>query len=229
MDRLRVLLGLVSPDEQVPCECKPRWRRMLRHAGGRNNYATLMKGYRRKWVRGQALVEMALIAIVMAFLLVGAIDLGRVFYGKITVTDAAKEGALVASQGGRADAIKSAAVDEAAGGFVTVLEDNVTVPATLCPANATSDDPPGTIIIEVEAPFTALTPIVAAILSESGGMVGATAEAQCRYTPDMPSVTAPPATAAPTVAPPVEGAPCTKPNGDPGYWHQNNGGQWQCQ
>ena len=49
---------------------------------------------------GQALVELALVTTVMFLLLVGALDLGRVFYGQIVVTDAAKEGALVASQGG---------------------------------------------------------------------------------------------------------------------------------
>lgn len=48
---------------------------------------------------GSGLVELALVVPVLLFLLVGALDLGRVFYSQIAVTDAAKEGALVASQG----------------------------------------------------------------------------------------------------------------------------------
>src|SRR3954454_163858 len=82
---------------------------------------------RRDSSRGQALVELALVTTVMLLLLVGALDLGRVFYGQIAVTDAAKEGALVASQGGTYTASVGAAVTEANGGFVQVSAPNVTV------------------------------------------------------------------------------------------------------
>ena len=46
---------------------------------------------------GQALVELALIVPIMLALLLGALDLGRVFYANITITSAAKEAALRAS------------------------------------------------------------------------------------------------------------------------------------
>ncbi|HET8785699.1 MAG TPA: TadE family protein, partial [Candidatus Limnocylindrales bacterium] len=54
---------------------------------------------RRRRSRGQSLVELALIAPVFLILLLTAIDLGRLMYSQITITNAAKEGALVASQG----------------------------------------------------------------------------------------------------------------------------------
>ncbi len=42
---------------------------------------------------GQSLIELALMFPVMILILVGALDLGRVFYAYITVTNAAREGA----------------------------------------------------------------------------------------------------------------------------------------
>ncbi|MHB8440130.1 MAG: TadE family protein [Acidimicrobiales bacterium] len=48
---------------------------------------------RRKRSRGQALVELALMAPVMMALLLGTVDLGRLFYTYIGVNNAAREGA----------------------------------------------------------------------------------------------------------------------------------------
>ena len=45
-------------------------------------------GRTRRARRGQALVELAIILPVMLFLLLGALDLGRVFYANITVASA---------------------------------------------------------------------------------------------------------------------------------------------
>ena len=50
--------------------------------------------------RGQSVVELAIVAPVFLLLMLTAIDLGRLLYSQITITNAAKEGALVASQGG---------------------------------------------------------------------------------------------------------------------------------
>src|SRR5688572_15553460 len=46
--------------------------------------------------RGQALVELALILPLMVLLLAAALDLGRLFYSGITVTNSAREGAIEA-------------------------------------------------------------------------------------------------------------------------------------
>jgi hypothetical protein len=48
--------------------------------------------------RGQALVELALVVPMLFFLSLAAIDLGRVFYSLITVTNAARAGAMEARQ-----------------------------------------------------------------------------------------------------------------------------------
>src|SRR6266849_4492379 len=46
---------------------------------------------------GQALVELALILPVLLLLSTAALDLGRLYYGQITINNAAKEGALEAA------------------------------------------------------------------------------------------------------------------------------------
>lgn len=46
---------------------------------------------------GQSLVEFTLVAVVLAFMLTGLLDLGRAFFAKIALTDAAGEGATYAS------------------------------------------------------------------------------------------------------------------------------------
>jgi Flp pilus assembly protein TadG len=47
--------------------------------------------------RGQSLVELSLILPLLMFICLGTIDLGRMFYGYIQMTNAVREGASVAS------------------------------------------------------------------------------------------------------------------------------------
>jgi Flp pilus assembly protein TadG len=51
----------------------------------------------RKILTGQAVVEMALILPFLLFVIVTALELGRVFYTKIAITNAAREGAYYLS------------------------------------------------------------------------------------------------------------------------------------
>ena len=55
-------------------------------------------GDRRRPIRGQALVELAIVMPILALLLVMAIDFGRAFYTYIAVGNAAREGAAYAAQ-----------------------------------------------------------------------------------------------------------------------------------
>lgn len=142
-------------------------------------------------------MELALILPVMLFLIVGALDLGRVFYSKIAVTDAAKEGALVASQGGSSSDITTAVVSEAKGGLVEIKAADVT--SVQCPDSPNGATP--LIAVTVQAPFHVITPIIAGILGGSDVMIGATATARCRYTPPFPGTPAPTPTPTPTPSP----------------------------
>lgn len=47
--------------------------------------------------RGQSLVEFTLVALFLVLVLMGILDLGRAFFAKIAITDAAGEGAIYAA------------------------------------------------------------------------------------------------------------------------------------
>src|SRR5262245_14173227 len=89
---------------------------------------------------GQALVELALVTPVLLLLLLAAVDLGRIFYARITVTNAAREGAMVASKepssfsAGAAcsssNKVTCAAIRETDGSYVTVAPADVAMSCT---------------------------------------------------------------------------------------------------
>lgn len=164
-------------------------------------------------------MEFALVVPIMLLLLLTAIDLGRFVYSQITITNAAKEGALVASQGGTfqsgqacsdANTIMCGVLTEAEGGFVEVDRARVAVAPAVCQKNATypSSGSPPNVSVSVEAPFRVLTPLIGDIIGRNL-LLGATAEAQCLV---VPSVTYPqlPAPVAVFTANPMSGpAPLT--------------------
>jgi Flp pilus assembly protein TadG len=51
----------------------------------------------RKERRGMAATELALLAVPLTFLLVAAVDFGRLFYSYVTITNCARNGAIYAS------------------------------------------------------------------------------------------------------------------------------------
>lgn len=51
----------------------------------------------REPAQGQAVIEMVLILPLLLLLIIGALELGRIFFAKITVTNAAREGAFYLS------------------------------------------------------------------------------------------------------------------------------------
>lgn len=119
--------------------------------------------------RGQALVEFALILPIFMLLALAAVDLGRVFYSQITVTNAARAGAMMAaadpssfSSGApcsAANKVMCAAIKEAVGSFVTVSPVDVTRSCT--GGCATGAIPANTVTISVTGQFTLATPLLA--------------------------------------------------------------------
>jgi Flp pilus assembly protein TadG len=128
--------------------------------------------------RGQALVELALVAPVMLLLLGGAVDLGRLFYSEVTISDASREGALWAAQhpgswmqGCDADPTKPISAtnpnqvvchtrNEASGGFVTIASADVTcskTPApTVTPCDAAGPAEGEAVYVTVRGVFTTI-------------------------------------------------------------------------
>ena len=78
--------------------------------------------------RGQGLVELALVGLVLALILAGVLDLGRAYFAYIAVADAAAEGANygAAFPGTSVDGIKDRVVG-ASGGLVSIDPDLVSV------------------------------------------------------------------------------------------------------
>ena len=126
---------------------------------------------------GQAAIEFALVASMMVLLLVGGIDLARVFYYEVVITAAASEGARAASAGAPDNSstagtttvvgVKTVAVDSAPSGTITTS--NVTV----TPAQATRKAEacaPSTCVwttVTVTYTFTPVTPLMRSLVGPS--------------------------------------------------------------
>jgi PKD repeat protein len=150
------------------------------------------------------MVEFALLLPVLLILLLTAIDLGRLLYSQITITNAAKEGALVASQGGTyqanqpcdasSNSVICGVLTEAAGGSVEIDRTKVDLAPAVCDKNAqypTAGAPPD-VSVSVEAPFQVMTPFIGDIIG-SNLILKSTAQAQCLVVPAVvyPSLPAP--------------------------------------
>jgi PKD repeat protein len=154
--------------------------------------------------RGQALVELALLLPVMLLLLVAAADLGRIFYARIAVTNAARAGALEAGRhpgsyvpDAPCDATVNrvmCAVEAEAATMVTIAPTDVDV---VCDPSPCAEALGNTITIEVVAHFDLLTPLLAVFTGGQSFDMTSTASAQIAVEPIV--VAASPG-GAPTVA-----------------------------
>ena len=78
--------------------------------------------------RGQGLVEFALVLMLLVLIIFGVLDLGRVFFSMITITNAAREGARYGVKYPTAALpIQNAAIGEASSSGITLSTANVTV------------------------------------------------------------------------------------------------------
>jgi PKD repeat protein len=154
--------------------------------------------------RGQALVELALLLPVMLLLLVAAADLGRIFYARIAVTNAARAGALEAGRhpgsyvpDAPCDATVNrvmCAVEAEAATMVTIAPTDVDV---VCAPSPCAEALGNTITIEVVAHFDLLTPLLAVFTGGQSFDMTSTASAQIAV---EPIVSAASPGGAPTVA-----------------------------
>lgn len=136
-----------------------------------------MKGRRSQ--RGQSLVEFALILPILLIILLGLLDLGRLWYAYVAVTDAAAEGATYAALDPSDMTQIYQRAQDASGGLVEIDPHAVCVvcsanptdcspnpadcPAGTCPANPTSGQP---VTVTVVYTFPLATPLLHAIVPE---------------------------------------------------------------
>lgn len=171
--------------------------------------------------RGQSLVEMALILPVFMLLMVAALDLGRIYYSRITVNDAAREGALEAARNPGSflantacttankdsNRIMCRSLNEARGSFVTVLPADVsrTCSTLICPplVPALGDS----VYVTVTGRFTFLTPLLGQFFGGQTVTFTSRASAQLNVMPT--AFTTPTPTSSFTAIPTTGQAPLT--------------------
>jgi len=86
---------------------------------------------RRKWTRGQSLVEFSLCLPVLMLLLLGIFDLGRAFNAHIVITNSAREGAYYGSLYPHdTSGISAQVINEAQGSGIPITADDIAISAT---------------------------------------------------------------------------------------------------
>jgi hypothetical protein len=217
-----------------------------RRPGGRRSPS----GLRARGIRGQSLVELALVLPVLLLLVMAAVDLGRIFFARIAVANAAREGAYEASYRGTyvsnascsdTNSVMCAILNEAQSSLSIAPTD-----VTWSCNNAGGCAPGGfgdRVTIKVTGHFELLTPILAAFFggtniafssSASADIVATSSAGVAPTVPPAPTVTPSPtpspiptpsqiATMSPgPVASPTPSAPtCNFPAADFGWSQQN--------
>ena len=142
--------------------------RLWRHATGASR-AGAVRARLPPRSRGQAIVELALVVPILLLLMAAALDLGRLFYSRITVENAAREGAIEASidpasftSGSGCNAatnrVMCRVVNETQSSFVTVAPSDV---ALACNPSDCATGIGSTVTVTVTGHFSLITPILA--------------------------------------------------------------------
>jgi Flp pilus assembly protein TadG len=170
--------------------------------------------------RGQALVELALIMPILMLLLLATIDLGRLFYSQITVTNSAREGAIEASinptsySNGACNAttnrVVCAATNESRNSFVTVAAADVSLTCTPSCTKAYGNR----ATVTVNGHFSLLTPLMWAFTGGPNVTLASTATADIVVTPTYVAATPTP-TPSPTPTPTPNPSPTPTPTPAP--------------
>ena len=127
-----------------------------------------MKHVQKEKEKGQSLTEVALMLPVLLLILAGVLDLGRLYYAYVTVSDAAAEGATYAAihptDGGEIVSRTQAATD----GLIQIDASMVEVD---CPAVAAGSP----VTVTVGYTFTVVTPIINVMVPDGALMLRAIA------------------------------------------------------
>jgi Flp pilus assembly protein TadG len=138
----------------------------------------------RRRSRGQALVELAIVLPVFLVLVLAAVDLGRIFFARITIANSAREGAYEASYGGsyaanaacsNSNTVMCAVLNEAQGSLTVTPADVAWAcnPADGCGSGAYGD----AVTVTVTGHFDLLTPILAVFFGGTNVTFSSTATA----------------------------------------------------
>ena len=186
-------------------------------------------------------MELALVTPILLLILVGAVDLGRIFYARITVSNAAREAALEAAHNptsfsagqpcSASNRVICAATHENAGSWVTIAPADVAMSCSgSCSASYGT-----TVAVTVTGRFNLLTPLLAAftggsaitfsdtatadvITSPAGGILPTAAPSATPTATPSPTPTPGPsatATATPTATPRATATPTPAPTCTP--------------
>jgi Flp pilus assembly protein TadG len=126
--------------------------------------------------RGSQLVEAAIIVPILVLLLLGIVDLGRVFYGQIVITNAVREGARYGSRYSQPSdypAIKSTVTNEISnsGACTTVLACPCSVPDPV----KTNDSAGKEMRVSATCGVSLITPLVGSLTGTNSLTIGNTA------------------------------------------------------
>lgn len=173
----------------------------------------------RSGARGQALLELALVAPILLLLVLAALDLGRLFYSQITVVDSARAGAMEAAleptsfSSGAAcsptNRVMCAATNESSGSFVTIAPADVSLSCS--PSCAKGTNPANRVTVTVTGHFTLLTPLLSAFTGGSNVTLTSAATADIVTIPVV-AVSNPSASPSPSPLP----SPSPDPSPSPG-------------
>ena len=180
----------------------------------------------RRGERGQAVVELALVAPIMIILLLAAGDLGRVFHSEVTIANAARAGALEAAQNptsyqeaaacdANLNRVVCAVLREASGSFVAITPSDVDL---VCDPDPCAEALGNTVTVTVRATFSLITPLLAAFMGGSTFGLESSSAAQISVEPTVPGAgpsPSPSPTPTPSPSPSPSPAPSSSPSASP--------------
>lgn len=113
--------------------------------------------------RGQSLVEFVIVLPVLLIIAAGVLDLGRLYFAYVAVTDAASEGAAYAAMHPTSGSTVIARARDASN--LTAEDSDVAFYCPTCPSISSGDS----VTVTVTYSFTLVTPIVNAMVP--GGVI----------------------------------------------------------